>query len=105
MGGGRKGSGGQAAGDTQTPATAPPPSDPEVQAPGPSSLRPRGPGPLPLLRCLKHRPSPGYTTALGEDSMWSVVLEMMLKMVRMVMLGFSGGLGEGMQGENSLSPL
>lgn len=37
--------------------------------------------------------------------MWSVVLEMMLKMVRMVMLGFSGGWGEGMQGENSLSPL
>lgn len=36
--------------------------------------------------------------------MWSVVLEMMLKMVRMVMLGF-WGLGEGMQGENSLSPL
>ena len=36
--------------------------------------------------------------------MWSGVLEMMLKMVRMVMLGFSGGGGEGMQGENSLSP-
>ena len=75
---------------------------PRPRSPAPSSLRPRGPDPQPLLPQTvsgpppsdsRVGPGPQYIAALEEDAMWSGVLEMMLKMVQMVMLGFSGGMG------------